>query len=41
VRNIYQHAKIWKSDNYMCLLIDGQGDAQMFDIAWWDAPYKR
>lgn len=40
IKTLFPNGKIWKSDNSMCLLIDGQGDAQMFDIDWWNTPYK-
>lgn len=41
IKTIFPSGKIWKSDSYMCLLIDGQGDAQMFDVDWWNSPYQK
>ena len=37
---LFPNGKIWKSDDFMCLFIEGQGDAQMFDVSWWNAIYK-
>lgn len=41
IKAMFPSGKIWKSDSYMCLLIYGQGDAQMFDVDWWNAPYQK
>ena len=41
IKAMFPSGKIWKSDSYMCLLIDGQGDAQMFDADWWNSPYQK
>ena len=41
IKAIFPSGKIWKSDSYICLLIYGQGDAQMFDEDWWNALYQK
>lgn len=41
IEAMFPDGKIWKSGNYMCLLTNGQGDAQMLDLDWWNTPYKK
>ena len=41
IKALFPNAKMWESGECICLLICGQGDAQMFDKDWWNTPYER